>query len=91
MNSSSSNRSINKANRSDLSEQDIFESFCLMVLEEFMMKKNLNKTLSAFRDEYHHADSVITYNHQYLFIYLFIYHPLDLSYLLKTIIRLKPL
>jgi hypothetical protein len=81
MNSSSSNRSINKANRSDFSEQDIFESFCLMVLEEFMMKKNLSKTLSAFRDEYHHADSVITIN-IYLIstrFYLIVYKKINLQ------------
>ena len=35
-----------------------YESFCYMLLEDFMMKKNMNNSLRAFREEYTPPDEV---------------------------------
>jgi hypothetical protein len=48
--------------------EDGFSSFCFMVLEEFMMKKGLTKTLDAFRSEYSIKDQVIIYYSQNIII-----------------------
>ena len=35
-----------------------YEAFCYMLLEDFMMKKNMKKSLATFREEYAPPDEV---------------------------------
>ena len=44
-----------------MSQADVdacYESFCFMLLEDFMMKKNMKNSLEAFRAEYTRPDEV---------------------------------
>jgi len=56
-----SGRSSPKKNKPrEATSDEAFESFCFMVLEEFMMKKHLTKTLETFRAEYPPKDEVFS-------------------------------
>ena len=37
---------------------DSFETFCFMMVEEFLMRKRMLKSLAAFRDEWPQKDNV---------------------------------
>lgn len=49
---------MNKSKSSELPNDEVFETFCYMIIEEFMMKKKLSKTLETFRSEYTMKDDV---------------------------------
>lgn len=45
-----------------LTEDDILSNFCYMVLEEFMVKRNLKNSLQTFRDEWKRPNEVLRFS-----------------------------
>jgi hypothetical protein len=45
-----------------ISEDDILSNFCYMVLEEFMVKRNLKHSLETFREEWKRPSEVRRFN-----------------------------